>query len=77
VSGRRSAVVVGAKYLIPRFKTPLRPLLFFFSAPPQHNTHHTTQLRQEVELGTANPKKLKKWEIINSQDLKAKPRFRS
>jgi hypothetical protein len=43
-----------------------------------HTTpHHTTEQRKEVEFWTANPKKLKKWEIINSQDLKSKPRFRS
>jgi hypothetical protein len=60
--------------------------LFFFSARPQparpqhdhstttaqHTPHHTTQQRKEVEFWTANPKKLKKWEIINSQDLEVK-----
>jgi hypothetical protein len=56
------------------------PLLFFFSAPPQHNTEHTPHLTAKERSGIWDnqPKKLKKWEIINSQDLKkSKPRFRS
>jgi hypothetical protein len=68
-------VVVGAKY---RGSTPRSAFILFFSTnTAQHKPHHTTQQRKEVEFLTANPKKLKKCEIINSQDLKSKPRLRS
>jgi hypothetical protein len=80
--GAQSRSRGGCKIPDTEVQDPAPPaFILFFSTTTQHNTHHTTQQRKEVEFGTANPKKLKKMgnneEIINSQDLKSKPRFRS